>query len=203
MSPEPSVLSPTGHRTAAEAVVIGGSAGAVDALLHILPVLTPRFDLPVMIVVHVPPTARSGLPEVFQPKCALRVKEAEDKEPILGGVVYFAAADYHLLVEPNRTLSLSNEEPVLFSRPAIDLLFESAADAYGSGLVGVVLTGASTDGARGLAAIHQAGGRTLVQQPGTAAAAVMPEAALAACPGARSLPLPEIGRYLRELSPAP
>jgi two-component system, chemotaxis family, protein-glutamate methylesterase/glutaminase len=196
-------FSPERQRAAAAAVVIGGSAGSVDALLQILPVLTRGFALPVMIVVHVPPTAKSALPEVFEAKCALRVKEAEDKEPIHGGVVYFAAADYHLLVEPNRTLSFSNEEPVLFSRPAIDLLFESAADAYGGGLVGVVLTGASSDGARGLAAICQAGGRAIVQDPETALAPTMPEAALAACPGARTLSLPEIGQYLRELCPAP
>lgn len=202
MSPDSMACSPSPRRTAAAAVVMGGSAGSVDALLQILPVLPPVFALPILIVVHVPPGAKSALSEVFGTKCALRVKEAEDKEPIHGGVVYFAAADYHLLVEANRTLSLSNEEPVLFSRPAIDLLFETAADAYGSGLVGVVLTGASSDGAHGLAAICQAGGRAIVQHPETAVASLMPEAALAACPGARALALAEIAHYLRDLSPA-
>ena len=99
-------------------------------------------------------------------RCAIRVREAEDKEPIEPGVVYFAPPDYHLLVEQDKRLSLSDDEPVLFSRPSIDVLFESAADAYGGGLIGVVLTGANSDGAKGLKAVVQAGGVAVVQVRG-------------------------------------
>ena len=132
----------------AEAVVIGASAGALEALSVILPSLQKGFRLPVMVVVHVPPDKRSVLVELFQAKCRLPVREAEDKEPISGGTIYFAPADYHLLVELDKSLSLSSDEPVLFSRPSIDVLFESAADAYGSALIAIVLTGANQDGAK-------------------------------------------------------
>ena len=127
------------------------------------------------------------------------MREAEDKEPIEPGVAYFAPPDYHLLVEDERRLSLSGEEPVLFSRPSIDILFESAADAYGDGLIAVVLTGANSDGAQGLKAVVEAGGVAIVQNPDGAYAAAMPEAAIAACPNARVLPLNEISAHLREI----
>jgi two-component system chemotaxis response regulator CheB len=137
--------------------------------------------------------------ELLRARCAIRVREAEDKEPIEPGVVYFAPPDYHLLVEQDKRLSLSDDEPVLFSRPSIDVLFESAADAYGGGLIGVVLTGANSDGANGLKAVVEAGGVAVVQSPGSAYAVAMPEAAIAACPDARVLPVNEIAAYLREV----
>ena len=120
----------------AEAVVIGASAGALEALSVILPSLPADYGLPVIIVVHVPPDKKSLLAELFQAKCGIEVREAEDKEPIRGGTAYFAPPDYHLLVETDKSLSLSDDEPVLFSRPSIDVLFESAADAYGPSLIG-------------------------------------------------------------------
>lgn len=169
----------------AEAVVIGASAGAVEALSALLPGLPETFPLPVMVVVHLPPDRPSGLAELFRVRCRVAVREAEDKEPLAPGTVYFAPPDYHLLVEPDRRLSLSSEEPVQYSRPSIDVLFESAADVYGPGLIGVVLSGANSDGAKGLAAIQAAGGRALVQRPDLAQVATMPRAALDACPGAR------------------
>ena len=135
-----------------------------------------------MVVVHVPPDKRSILAELFQAKCRITVREAEDKEPISGGTVYFAPPDYHLLVETDRSLSLSSDEPVLYSRPSIDVLFESAADAYGPALIAIVLTGANQDGAKGLKAVVEAGGTAIVQSPEDAFASAMPEAALAACP---------------------
>jgi two-component system chemotaxis response regulator CheB len=181
------------------AVVIGASAGAWDALSVILPALPQTFNLPVMIVVHLPPDRGSLLAELFAEKCSIDVAEAEDKEPILGGVVYFAPPDYHLLIEPNNTLSLSSDEPVLFSRPSIDVLFESAADAYGPALTAIILTGASEDGARGLAAVIAAGGTAIVQRPEDAYAAAMPEAALARSPGARILSLEEITLWLQAI----
>nr|WP_303652486.1 chemotaxis protein CheB [Paludisphaera mucosa] len=154
------------------------------------------YPLPVLVVVHLPSDRKSLLAGLLQGKCRVVVKEAEDKEPIIGGSVYLAPPDYHLLVEPDRRLSLSGEEAVLFSRPSIDVLFETAAEAYGPALVGIVLTGANRDGARGLRAIRDSGGVALVQTPETALASAMPEAALAACPDASPMSLQEIADYL-------
>ncbi len=178
------------------AVVIGASAGAIDALCVILPALPASFPQPVLVVVHIPANRQSMLAELFRSRCALLVKEAEDKEIILPGTIYFAPSDYHLLVEPDFTISLSSDEPVLYSRPAIDVLFQSAADAYGDSLTGIILTGANSDGALGLKAVAKAGGMTLVQDPATAQGTAMPRAALAACPGTRPLSLNEIAAIL-------
>jgi two-component system chemotaxis response regulator CheB len=180
------------------AVVIGASAGAIQALSRVLPALPADYPLPVLVVVHVPPD-RSDLAPLFRSKCGVVVREAEDKEPILPGVVYFGPPDYHLLVEADRTVSLSVDEPVLYSRPSIDVLFESAADAYGAGLVGVILTGANEDGADGLRAVSAAGGAALVENPAGAFAPAMPRAALARCSEARPMSLDEITAYLVSL----
>lgn len=187
-------------RTPAEAVVIGASAGALEALSIVLPPLSASFGLPIIIVVHVPGDKKSVLSELFQAKCSLNVCEVEDKDPLIGGTVYFAPPDYHVLVEQDKILSLSNDEPVLYSRPSVDVLFESAADAFGPNLVGIILTGASHDGASGLKAVGDAGGVAIVQRPDTAFAAAMPEAALVACPKAQVLSLEEIALYLQELA---
>lgn len=181
-----------------QAVVIGVSAGAFEALSALLPGLPADYALPIMIVVHVPPDKKSLLAELFSARCAIPVREAEDKEPIEAGTVYFAPPDYHLLIEADKSLALSSDEPVLFSRPAIDVLFESAADAYGEALVGVVLTGANSDGALGLRAIARAGGAAIVQAPQGAYAAAMPLAAIEACGEARILSLDGIADYLRQ-----
>jgi two-component system chemotaxis response regulator CheB len=190
-------------RPAAELVVVGASAGAVEALSAVLTALPAGYRLPVAVVVHIPPDKTSVMAELFRAKCRVAVCEAGDKEPLAPSAVYFAPPDYHLLVEPNRRLSLSSEEPVHFSRPSIDVLFESAADAVGPGVVGVVLTGANDDGARGLKAIAEAGGRALVQRPEEAHVAVMPRAALAACPAAEVLTLAQIAARLVELGGQP
>jgi two-component system, chemotaxis family, protein-glutamate methylesterase/glutaminase len=182
-----------------EAVVIGASAGALDALSIVLPALPPGYKHPVIVVVHVPPTKLSALVELFRQRCHVKVREAEDKEPIEGGTIYFAPPDYHLLVEKNKSLALSSDEPVLFSRPSIDVLFESAADAYGAALLGVILTGANHDGANGMKAVTKAGGMTIVQRPKEAFASAMPEAALAAAPTARALSLEEIAVHLQQV----
>lgn len=187
----------------AEAVVIGASAGALEALSVILPALPAGFSLPLIVVVHVPPDKRSVLAELFQAKCRIPVREAEDKEPISDGTVYFAPADYHLLVEADKSLSLSSDEPVLFSRPSIDVLFESAADAYGSALIAIILTGANQDGAMGMKAVVEAGGIALVQNPNGAFASTMPEAAIEMCPGARVMSLDAIAAYLQEVGCRP
>jgi two-component system chemotaxis response regulator CheB len=184
-----------------DAVVIGGSAGSVSALGELLPGLPAAFP-PVLVVVHVSPTSVTPLAAIFTHRCAVHVVEAEPGAPIQRGHVYFAPADYHLLVEPSRRCSLSIEPPLHFSRPSIDVLFESAADVYGAKLLGVVLTGASSDGALGLRAIADRGGRAIVQDPATAEAAVMPASALAAVPEARVLALPDMIAELRALEQA-
>jgi two-component system chemotaxis response regulator CheB len=179
-----------------KAVVIGASAGAVEALLTILPAFPKDYPLPIFVVVHVPPDRRNVLAPLFEARCKIAVKEAEDKEPVSSGVVYFAPSDYHLLVEEDYCLSLSSDELVNHSRPAIDVLFESAADAYGEGLVGVILTGANQDGAAGLAAVARAGGTAIVENPSGAYSDAMPIAALAACPSARAMSIAEIASDL-------
>lgn len=182
------------------AVVMGTSAGALEALSNLLPELPADFPLPVMLVVHLPADKESILPELLQSKCQVAVREAEDKEPIRGGTVYVAPPDYHLLVEREGCLSLSSEEPVQYSRPSIDVLFESAADVYGAGLIGVILTGANDDGSSGSKAIEIAGGTVLVQRPDLSQSSTMPQAALKACASAIPLSLGEIARYLREFA---
>lgn len=175
-----------------KAIVIGASAGAVEALLAILPELPKGYPHPIFVVVHVPPDRRNVLAPLFEARCQIAVKEAEDKEEIAGGIVYFAPSDYHMLVEEDFSVSLSSDELVNHSRPAIDVLFESAADAYGPGLTGVILTGANQDGAAGLAAVARAGGIAIVEDPADAYAPQMPTFALAACPSARRLSIPQI-----------
>jgi two-component system chemotaxis response regulator CheB len=185
-----------------KAVVIGASAGAVQALLALLPALPPSFALPVMVVVHVPPDRDNVLVPLLQAKCRITVKEAEDKEPIEGGVIYFAPSDYHLLVETDGTLALSTDEAVNYSRPSIDVLFESAADAYRSDLLGVILTGANHDGAAGLRAVLDAGGQAIVQDRTEAYATAMPDAARETCPTANVMNLDAIASYLSSLGAA-
>lgn len=185
--------------SAPRAIVIGGSAGGVSALLRILPRLRPGLPAPVLVVLHLPPGRESALASVFNSHPGLPAKEAEDKEPLLPARVYFAPPGYHLLVERDARLSLSADEPVLFSRPSIDVLFESAADAFGPGLLGVVLSGASSDGARGLAAVVRHGGRAVVQTPASSEMPVMPLAALRACPRAEPLGCEEIARLANSL----
>ncbi|MBF7015461.1 chemotaxis protein CheB [Novosphingobium sp. HR1a] len=188
--------------SASAAIVIGASAGAIQALLRILPALPGDFALPIIVVVHVPPGRRSELAALFAVKCQVAVREAEDKEPITAGTIYFAPPDYHLLVErtegSSHTLSLSTDAPVFFSRPSIDVLFESAAEAYGSLLMALILTGANEDGARGLKAVAEAGGQVYVQDPQSAYARAMPDAALAACGRAQVLSLSQIADCLLE-----
>lgn len=179
------------------AVVVGASAGAVEALLTILPQLPDGYPAPVLVVVHVPPDRDHALVALMDPRCRVRVKEAEDKELAEPGTVYFAPADYHLLVETDGTLALSSDELVNYSRPAIDVLFESAAHAFGPDLLAIVLTGANEDGAEGLLAVCQAGGTALVQDPASAMAATMPQAALRACPSAQIADMDGIVAALR------
>jgi len=163
------------------AVVIGTSAGGVEALGVLLPALHARCRAAVLVVIHLPRERPSLLKDLFIKRCALPVCEAVDKQPVQPGTVYFAPPDYHLLLDcdgDQPTLALSVDEPVCFSRPSIDVLFESAADCYGAKLMGVILTGANDDGARGLGAVARAGGITVVQDPLEAVAQALPAAAV-------------------------
>ena len=180
--------------------MIGVSAGGLDALTTVLPALPAGFALPVIVVQHLHPSQDSSQVELLAPRCRLTVKEAQDKEPVRPGYVYTAPADYHLLVEPDETFSLSIDERVSYARPSIDVLFESAVSVWGAALVGVVLTGANHDGANGLRQIRQRGGLAIVQDPATAQHPAMPQAALAAAKPDCVLPLAEIGPFLAQLA---
>lgn len=160
-----------------EGVVIGASAGGIEALGVLLPALPAGLRAAVFIVVHLRRERPSLLAELFAPRCRVPVREAEDKEAVEPGAIYFAPPDYHLLVEDGPRLALSVDELVHFSRPSIDVLFESASDVYGDRLMGVILTGGNSDGAQGLAAVRRAGGLTVVQDPRSAQTPFMPESA--------------------------
>jgi two-component system chemotaxis response regulator CheB len=179
-----------------EAVVIGASAGGVEALGTLLPALPAGYRLPVICILHLPGDRDSRLAELFAERLPLPVREALDKEAIEPGTVYFAGSGYHLSVERDFTFSLSCEPPVHFARPAIDVLMESGADAYGPGLVGILLTGANHDGAAGMAAIHANGGLTVVQDPDDAQVATMPRSAIDRFSPHLILPLARIGALL-------
>jgi len=179
-------------------IAIGTSLGGFMALQTVLGGLPADFPLPVTVVQHRGPDTDDTFISMLQKKTALRVEEAEDKSELAGGRVYLAPSDYHLLVEPGH-IALSTEGPVVSARPSIDVLFESAADAYPGGVVGLLLTGASKDGAVGMLRIKKSGGFTIVQDPATAECSVMPAAAIAIGAADKVLPLGEISRFLVEL----
>lgn len=190
------------QRSKIEAVVVGGSAGAVNAFSTVLSALPSHFSIPLAVVLHLLPHKPSYLVPVFAAQCGLIVKEAEDKETITIKTLYIAPPNYHLLVEKPGALSLSADAPEHFSRPSIDVLFESAADVFGPRLLGVLLSGANDDGANGLAHIQRQGGLTVVQSPQTATAPVMPEAALRVMKPDHVLGLLDIGPFLASLDRA-
>lgn len=165
-----------------ELVVIGASLGGLRAFAVLLTSLAPDFAVPIVLVQHRPPTGdRTLLLRAMRETSVLPICEIDDKQPLLAPCVYLAPAGYHTLIEPGHA-ALSVDAPVLFARPSIDVLFESAADAYGASVAAVLLTGASADGAAGMRHIHAAGGITIVEDPASAECAVMPAAALAATP---------------------
>jgi two-component system, chemotaxis family, protein-glutamate methylesterase/glutaminase len=181
------------------AIVIGASAGGVDALLEILPALPAETNVSVFIVLHQPRDRSSLLLDVFGPKCYLPVREPDDKESVRPGTIYFAPADYHLLIEAGPSMALSIDNLVHFSRPSIDILFETAADVYGRRLLAIVLSGGNEDGAQGAAMVHRAGGMVVVQDPQTAKVPAMPRYALEKVDAARVLSLPRIAELLSTL----
>jgi two-component system, chemotaxis family, protein-glutamate methylesterase/glutaminase len=180
-------------------VAIGTSWGGLAALTKLLGDLPPDFGIPVVVVQHRSRDSERLLVQLLQDATDLRVCEIEDKDTLRPGTVHVAPANYHVLIEDGYA-SLTVEEPVRFSRPSIDVMLTSAADTYGSAAIGVVLTGANEDGARGLAQIVKRGGRALVQNPKTAEIPIMPEAAIRAVPTAEVLSLDALVSRLIELS---
>ena len=181
-----------------ELVVIGTSWGGLHALRRVLGGLPAKFDVPVVVVQHRHRDSDHLLVSLLQDHTALKVNEVEDKTELVAGGVYVAPAEYHVLVEDGH-LALSTEEPVRYSRPSIDVTFESVADAYGSRTIGVVMTGANDDGARGLRRIADRGGAAIVQDPSTAESAIMPAAALKLVPEAKVATIEQIGGIIAKL----
>ena len=181
------------------AVVLGASAGGFEALLAVLKALPASYPMPLVAVLHLPENHESRLAELFAHRLPLRVREARDKEPLAAGTLYFAPSGYHLSIENDHSFSLSCEARVSYARPSIDVLFASAADAYGKSLAGILLTGANYDGAAGLSGIRLAGGLTLLQDPSTAEVSTMPEAALRRMTPDLILSLAEINSLLHRL----
>lgn len=160
------------------AIVIGASAGGMDAVKSILMPLQEEFPVPILIVQHLSPHSDGYMAKHLNELCRINVKEADEKENILPGNVYIAPPNYHLLVEKDETLSLTVDPKVNYSRPSIDILFESAAEVYENELIGIILTGGNGDGSKGLKMIKEFGGLTIVQDPNTAEADFMPKAAI-------------------------
>jgi two-component system chemotaxis response regulator CheB len=181
-----------------ELVVLGASWGGMRAIGTVLGGLPVDFEAVIVAAQHRSASSTAALASVLQNTSALPVRDTEDKEALTPGHVYLAPADYHLIVEHGH-LALSLDDRVQHSRPSIDVLFESAARAYGAAVAAVVLTGANADGADGLRAVRRAGGFTLVQDPSTAESPVMPEAAIASGAADKVLPLSDIAAFLVEL----
>ena len=163
-----------------QAIVIGVSSGGMSALKIIFSALPADFCLPIIIVQHLGPQSDSEWIKILNSKNLIQIKEADEKEKIEKGTIYIAPPNYHLLIEKNKTLSLTIDERVNFARPSIDVLFESAAEAYKNTLIGIILTGANHDGAKGLKRIKDYGGLAVIQDPETAESAYMPRSAIAA-----------------------
>jgi two-component system chemotaxis response regulator CheB len=180
-------------------VAIGASWGGLDVLRDILRDLPAELDAAVVIAQHRSPDSHpTAFRDLLGAVTHLKVREASDKDAVRPGTVYIAAPDYHLLIDSG-SVSLSTDEPVLYARPSIDVLFETAAESYRDRCIGVVLTGANDDGSRGLTRVVELGGRAIVQDPETAQRDEMPRAALRAAPTARVIPVAEIAPLLVEL----
>lgn len=182
-----------------EAIVIGASAGGIEALKKLLTVLPENFGAPIVIVQHLSPHSDNYLTRRLCELCKIHVKEADEKEKIKAGTAYIAPPNYHLLIEQDKTLSLSADSKVNFSRPSIDVLFDSAAEVFRNGLIGIILTGANNDGSKGLKNIRNFGGLAIVQDPESAEASTMPRTAIEAAGADFILTIDEISNKLIEL----
>lgn len=179
-------------------VIIGGSSGSLEVLLTILPLLEKRLAVPVIIVLHRNSQSDNGLVELFSSRTSLVVKEVDEKEKLLPGVIYIAPPDYHLLVEQDKTLSLDASAKVNFSRPSIDVTFSSAADVFGKNMVAILLSGANSDGADAMIYVKQCGGMLVVQDPEEALVSYMPRQALQQNDVDRTLKAVEIAGFINE-----
>ncbi len=184
-----------------QAIVMGASAGGMEALLVVLSELPATFGLPILVVQHLHPLERGAFARQLDNMLELKITTARDKERIESGRVYFSPANYHMLVEKGETIALSVDEKVNWTRPAIDVLFESAARVWRQSLVGIILTGANSDGAAGMRCIAEHGGLAIVQDPLTAFSPEMPQACIQATSNELVLSLPEIGDFLQSLDP--
>lgn len=182
-----------------QALIIGGSAGSLNVLLEVLPVLEPGIALTIIIVLHRKPGADSLLTNLLSMKTSIPIKEIEEKEKIETGTIYLAPSDYHLLIEKDLTFSLDHSEKVHYSRPSIDVAFESAAEVYEEKLAALLLSGANADGVEGLSQIKKRGGLVLVQDPETAAVPFMPALAKNTVNFDALLKTEEIGAYINSL----
>jgi two-component system, chemotaxis family, protein-glutamate methylesterase/glutaminase len=179
-----------------EAVVIGVSAGGLAALTRLLGVLPVNYPVPIVVVQHRSRDERFLLEEVLQTKCRIRIRQVEEKEAMKAGSVYFAPPDYHLLIEADHSFSLSYDAPVNYSRPSIDVLFETAAQVFGPKLAAIILTGANADGSRGIKMVRKNGGTTIAQEPATAEYPDMPQAAINTGYVQKIMDLDAIGKFL-------
>ena len=183
-----------------EAIVIGVSSGGMNALKFIFSVLPAGFTAPIIIVQHVSARSDNEWIKLLNDKSNLTIKEADEKEKIEIGNVYIAPANYHLMIEKDKTFSLTIDERVNFARPSIDVLFESAAEAYKNKLIGVILTGSNNDGAKGIRRIKEYGGLAIIQDPKTAESATMPASAIAAIQPDYILSLEKIVKLLIKIT---
>ncbi len=182
-----------------QAVVVGTSAGGLKALKQLVEGLDTVFQLPILVVQHLSPHSDSFLPRYLGQFTHLKVKEADPHEPILSGCVYTAPPNYHMHIEKNGIILLSVDEKVNFARPSIDILFESAAWVYQQHLIGILMTGANNDGARGMCQIKSLGGLTIAQRPSEAEVSIMPESAIALGCASKVLNIRGISSFLNEL----
>jgi two-component system chemotaxis response regulator CheB len=183
-----------------EAVIIGGSAGSIEILLKIAPALRHGLPFPIFIVLHRKYSVDSSLRDLIAHKTVVPVREIEDKDPIFPGTIYIAPADYHLLIEKDREFSLDSSEKVNFSRPSLDVAFESASEIYGAGLVGILLSGANADGTEGFRIIKEAGGITIAQSPDSCPVPYMPQFAIDHTDVDYILPVMGIADYINTTS---
>ncbi|MES2852111.1 MAG: chemotaxis protein CheB [Bacteroidota bacterium] len=182
-----------------EAIVIGVSSGGMNALKIISSSLPVHFNLPIIIVQHLSAHSDSHWIKLLNEKSHLNVKEADEKEKIEKGNIYIAPPNYHLLIEKDKTFSLTIDERVNFARPSIDVLFESAAEAYKNKLIGIVLTGSNSDGTKGIKRIKDCGGLAIIQDPNTADSEYMPKSAIAAIEPDYIVSLEEIVELLMKI----
>lgn len=183
-----------------EAIVIGVSSGGMKALKVIFSALPSDFAVPVIIVQHIGPRSENSWIKLLNDSCSLHIKEVDEKEKVGTGNIYVAPSNYHLLIEEDKSFSLTIDERVNFARPSIDVLFESAAEAYKEKLIGIILTGSNNDGTKGVKRIKELGGLVIIQNPKTAESSYMPASAIAAIQPDYILELDQIGELLLKIT---